>query len=437
MPGMEPQFRFCTSGDGTRIAYATYGSGPPLLYANTWVLTIDAQFRIPEARAYFDALAARTTLVIFDRRGTGASARDVDDLSLEAEAHDIAAVADAVRLRDFTLFADIATAACATFAVRDQQRLRNLILWSPFTEISGGVNSETARIIRKDWSYYRRLWASRLFPQGPVSLQRAISKAFKDTASAETAAQRFELGAQADLDGLLPRVPAPTLVVQRGTWARQETMRLAALLPNSQLRFVAGHPPTPYPDHQPIVDAVFEFMGLSEPTSAGAAIPDGTAIILFTDIADSTALTERIGDVTFRAASRALDDGVRAAMRSHGGTAVEGKVLGDGVMGVFGSAAQAIAAARACIDAAEAAQLQLHIGLHAGDVIREKDNVYGGAVNIASRICGLCEPGEILVSQTVRDLARTSAGVSFEDRGEHALRGIADPVRVFAVRPDE
>jgi class 3 adenylate cyclase/pimeloyl-ACP methyl ester carboxylesterase len=430
---MEPQFRFCTSADGTRIAYVTYGSGPPLLYANTWVLSIDAQFRIPEARAYFDALAARAQLVIFDRRGSGASERDVDDLSPEAEAQDIAAIADAAGIRDFALFADIATAVCATYALSNQQRLRNLVLWSPFSEISGGVSGETARLIRKDWSYYRRLWASRLFPQGPVSLQRALSKAFKDTASAEMAARRFEVGPLADLDALLPRVLAPVLLLQRETWARQQTIHLAALLPISQLRFVAGQPPTPYPDHEAIVEAVFEFMGLSEPASTGTATPDGTAIILFTDIVDSTALTERMGDAAFRAASRTLDEQLRLAIRDAGGTPVEGKVLGDGVMGAFTSAAQAIAAARACLEFG--GELPMHIGLHAGDVIREKDNVYGGAVNIASRICGLCAPGEILVSQTVRDLARTSAGVTFEDRGEHALKGIEDPVRVFAVPP--
>jgi adenylate cyclase len=104
-------------------------------------------------------------------------------------------------------------------------------------------------------------------------------------------------------------------------------------------------------------------------------------------------------------------------------------------MSVFTSASQAIAAARSCIALSAASELRLHVGLHAGDVIREKDNVYGGAVNIASRVCGLSAPGEILVSATVRDLARTSAGVSFEDRGEHALKGIEDPVRVFAVGP--
>jgi class 3 adenylate cyclase len=160
----------------------------------------------------------------------------------------------------------------------------------------------------------------------------------------------------------------------------------------------------------------------------------GTAVILFTDIADSTPLTERLGDAAFRAASRALDDRIRSAMRDAGGAPVDGKVLGDGVMGVFSSAAQAIEAARRCVAESAAVELPLHIGIHAGDVIREEGNVYGGAVNIASRVCGLCEPGEILVSDIVRGLARTSAGVAFEDRGEHALKGIAEPQRVFAVR---
>ncbi len=77
--------------------------------------------------------------------------------------------------------------------------------------------------------------------------------------------------------------------------------------------------------------------------------------------------------------------------------------------------------------------LPLHLGIHAGDVIREGKNVYGGAVNIAARIAAASAPGELLVSDTVRSLARTSAGVTFTDRGEQSLKGIADPVRLFAV----
>jgi adenylate cyclase len=68
-------------------------------------------------------------------------------------------------------------------------------------------------------------------------------------------------------------------------------------------------------------------------------------------------------------------------------------------------------------------------------VIREESNVYGGAVNIAARICALCVPGEVLVSDLVRGLARTSAGVTFEDRGARTLKGIDEPVHVYAVTP--
>jgi class 3 adenylate cyclase len=214
---------------------------------------------------------------------------------------------------------------------------------------------------------------------------------------------------------------------------------MAAGLRNAQLAIVVG---APYDHYQAEAELVVRsFLGGPAPQPAPARnpsqVPPGTAIIVFTDIADSTALTERLGDAAFRAASRDLDESIRRAMRDAGGTPVDGKVLGDGVMGVFSSAAQAIEAARLCVAASSNAELPMHIGLHAGDVIRESDNVYGGAVNIAARICALCEPGQILVSDLVRGLARTSAGVTFEDRGEQALKGIEEPVRVFAVRAAE
>jgi class 3 adenylate cyclase len=159
-----------------------------------------------------------------------------------------------------------------------------------------------------------------------------------------------------------------------------------------------------------------------------------TAVILFTDIADSTALTERLGDARFRDASRTLDAGVRKAIAECGGAAIDGRVLGDGVLATFTSAAQAIEAARRCHALSAASELGLHIGVHAGDVLREENNVYGGAVNLASRICDLSAPGELLVSDVVRGMARSSAAVTFEDRGDHELKGIAEPVRIFAVR---
>jgi class 3 adenylate cyclase len=159
--------------------------------------------------------------------------------------------------------------------------------------------------------------------------------------------------------------------------------------------------------------------------------------ILFADIADSTALTERLGDAAFRDKARELDTALRQAITAARGIAIDGKLLGDGVLALFSSAREAVEAALACSRAGSECALSLHVGVHAGDVIREEGNVYGGAVNIASRIADASAPGEVLASQTVRDLARTSAAVSFEDRGERELKGVADPVRLFEVRRHE
>jgi len=162
--------------------------------------------------------------------------------------------------------------------------------------------------------------------------------------------------------------------------------------------------------------------------------PAGTAIILFADIADSTSLTERMGDAQFRAKTRDLDTELRSVIRECAGAPVEGRLVGDGLMAVFASAQGAIDCALRCRNVGDQGGLLLHLGLHAGDVIREGNNVYGGAVNIAARVAGAAGAGEVLVSDTVRGLARTSATASFEDRGEHALKGVADPQRLWAVQ---
>src|SRR5439155_10359910 len=148
-----------------------------------------------------------------------------------------------------------------------------------------------------------------------------------------------------------------------------------------------------------------------------------------------TALTQRLGDAAFRAKARDLAGAMRTIIRENGGTAIEGKLLGDGVLAGFTGARKSIEAALACGTAGSHAELPLHLGLHAGDVSHEENNIYGGAVNIASRISGLSAPGEVLVSETVRSLARTSAGVRFEDRGDQRLKGVSDAVRVWAVKP--
>lgn len=429
---MEPQFRYCKSADDVRLAYMTYGTGPPLLYVRVFWAGAAAELVAPDARHYYDALAARMTLVTFDRRGAGESARDVEDLSPGAEARDIEAVANAAGLKTFSIFADgDGLAAAAQYTTEHQERVERFVVWP------GGIpkrqDEAWVQMVRENWSYARRVWAGIVYPDGPVAMQRDFSQRTKNAVSSEMAARRFEAWGQVDLAALVAAVTTPTLVLAREQplAARQSAMSLARLFPVAEVRFVAGAGPAPIPMHEPIVEAIEQFVGLHTElrTSAGA-----TAIVLFADIVDSTGLTERMGDAAFRAKARDLDEELRRIIAEAGGTTIDAKTLGDGVLATFPAASQAIDAALRCGIAGAEGGLPLHLGLHAGDVIREEGNVFGGAVNIAARISALSAPGEVLVSDIVRGLARTSAGVTFEDRGEYTLKGVGDAVRVYAVK---
>ena len=171
-----------------------------------------------------------------------------------------------------------------------------------------------------------------------------------------------------------------------------------------------------------------------EAVTAAPAVGAETAVILFTDIVDSTALTERLGDAAYVTKAREFERAVRQAVRESSGEDIEGVTLGDGVVAVFSSGTHAIQCAIRAHECARATGFRLHIGIHAGDVLRIGSAVHGGAVNIAARVCDAAPPGETLVSDTVRSLARSSTSVQFVDRGLHQFKGVSDPHHVFAVQ---
>ena len=280
----------------------------------------------------------------------------------------------------------------------------------------------------KDWVLYTEMFARLDVGLRRPIARRQVAEYFRACAEPEALRRMYDTANQSwDMTELATRVRAPALVINNKNLpllSVRAGQRLAASIPNSRFLVIDDLL------YSSVPALIADFLGVS---IGGPTLPSGTAIILFADIVDSTALTERLGDTAFRDKARGLDEAMRAAIRDNGGTAVEGKTLGDGVLAVFTSAKQAIACAQACHEAAGAAGLSLHAGIHAGDVIREADNVYGGAVNIAARVAAASAAGETLVSGTVRDLARTSAGVTFEDRGEQALKGIEEPQRLFAV----
>jgi class 3 adenylate cyclase/esterase/lipase len=390
--------------------------------------------------------------VLYDRHGCGLSSRNRTSFTAEDDLADLDAVIAALGAERIDLFG-ISTGGFISvrFAADRPERVGHLILWGTgalydHTKFPPEVEKRSRALndLREsDLDAYMRAMATQMFPDGIApDTFRDFVRLNLETASVEMQASLETV--VFDNRELLTRVQAPTLVLHR----KRDQMvpliagqYLAKHIPAARFVALEGGEHLPFfGDIEPGLHAIVDFITEGEHSGATAttqaAIPQsGTAIILFTDIADSTTLTERLGDAAFRDHARSLDDVLRTIITTNGGSPIEGKLLGDGVLATFPAASQAIAAARACEQACANTPLKLHLGIHAGDVIRESNNVFGGAVNIASRICALSAPGEILVSATVRDLARTSASVSFEDRGPHDLKGIADPVHLFAVRP--
>jgi len=441
---MEPRIQYAKTSDGVNIAYWTLGDGTPFVHMPWFRMShVQLEWQIPEIRHWYEALSATTLLVRYDARGIGLSQRDVNDHSVEALVRDVEAVVDKLGIERFTLFGLVHTGPVAiTYAARHPERVSKLILWCTYARSADYSQSSeiqaTRGVIDKNWEMYTNTLAHVRLGWSEGEPARRFAAVMRESMSPEALHASIDAFRELDVTELLPQIKCPTLVLHRRqvSWLPVDVAKdLAARLPDARLTLREGESGAPYlGDADGELDTIFDFLGLDRtPTARPRAAAAGTAIILFADIADSTGITERLGDTQFRAKARDLDAAMRAAIRRSGGTAVEGKLLGDGVLADFTSARQAIEAALACARCGGDASLPLHLGLHAGDVIREDNNVYGGAVNIASRISGLSAPGEVLVSETVRSLARTSAGVGFEDRGEQALKGVGEAVRVWAV----
>ena len=159
------------------------------------------------------------------------------------------------------------------------------------------------------------------------------------------------------------------------------------------------------------------------------------ATILFTDMASSTALTQRLGDAGAQEVRRVHNDIVRGALSSYGGSEI--KHTGDGIMASFSAASSALDAAiaiqRGVAEHREAnpgSPLQVYVGLNAGEPIGEEDDLFGTSINLAARICDHAQPDQILAADVVRQLA-AGKDFLFADLGETELRGFEDPVKLW------
>ena len=296
---MEPQIQYCRSADGTRLAYVALGSGPTLLRVSAWFLNLEDSFRYAPMSAYLTGYLPYRRLVTFDRRGVGASQREITNLSLEAHVQDALAVANQSGSESFDLLGEVDGAYVAlALAARYPERVNRVVAYGP-AQAPRSYYSRSAKSIRDDWSAGRRLLAADMYPDGPVESQRWARESLKDGVEQTVAARYMDAIAGFDVGALAPQVRAPTFVFgRRGrTPGYGDPRDLAAAIPNARYAALGQES-----DIRPFLRAMSQFlMGDDAPgevSTGRKTIPvSGTAIILFTDIVSSTALTERMGDV--------------------------------------------------------------------------------------------------------------------------------------------
>jgi class 3 adenylate cyclase len=464
---MEPQVQYAKTKDGVNIAYWTIGEGtPPLVEMPTIPFShIQAEWEVPEVRAFYERLAARRKLVRYDGRGMGLSDRDVADYSLDAHLRDLDTVVDRLGLESFDLFA-AATAGlvAATYAARHPARVAHLALWHCWSRSPDYFASSPMVAIReladRDWETYTETAAHRIYgwTEGEVAHRMALF--IRECIAKEAFPDLWEPFREIDLTSLLPEITSPALVLHRRQYEVlpvDHARDLASGIPNARLMLLEGASWGPFLGNVDAVhNAIDDFLGEDEEAEAGAEPPETGAFrtVLFTDVEGSTALTDRLGDARAREVLREHERITRDALKAHGGSEV--KALGDGFMASFSSATKAlecaIAMQRAFAEHNEDSlrsqgspstgsgrtELKVRIGLNAGEPIAEDDpdgrvDLFGTAVNMAARIAAKASGGEILTSYTVRGLV-AGKGFLFSDRGDTALRGFEDPVRLYDVR---
>jgi pimeloyl-ACP methyl ester carboxylesterase/DNA-binding winged helix-turn-helix (wHTH) protein len=252
VPPPAQEIRFARAPDGVRLAYATCGTGPPLVRAAHWITHLDYDWHSPVWRHWLDGLARGRTLIRYDERGCGLSDHDVDDFSLDACVHDLEAVVDELGLERFPLLGLSQGGPVAiAYADRHPERVTRLVLVGAFVQgrraraatdeerREAALQAELARIgWGRDEPTFRRFFTSSFIPDAPLELWEAYAELLRRTTSAENAARLIETWSSIDVSETAARLGVPTLILHARDELRspfEQARRLAALIPGSRL----------------------------------------------------------------------------------------------------------------------------------------------------------------------------------------------------------
>ena len=440
---MEHRIGFCRRADGANIAYGVAGTGPPLVIVPGWVSHLEFTFSSP-MDGFISRLAEHHTVVIYDKHGTGLSDRDRAEFTLEGDRRDIEAVVDHLGLEQFDLLGNCEGGPPAvSYATLNPGRVRRLVLYATYADGCVGSSDEfrdaLIGIIRASWGIGSKTLTDILAPGISAEEAREYARFQRQATSPEVAASIVEhLIFGIDITHLLPEVQVPTLVIQRRkdrAFPVKHSQMLASGIPNARLELLDGNQHDPsLGDVGALVGAIRSFLAEEDesPQEAPAEAASAFRTIVFTDIEGHTAMMARLGDAKGREVLREHERRTRHALANHGGTEI--KTGGDGFMASFASAQRALECAmaiqRAFEEPVEGEQLFVRIGVNAGEPVAEENDLFGASVIAAARIAAKAAGGQVVVSNVVRELV-AGKGFAFHDTGEHELRGLEDPVRLW------
>ncbi len=438
-----PETRYARSGD-VGIAYQVLGEGGlDLVLAYPWVSHLDLQWESPAIARFMRRLATFSRLIVFDRRGVGLSDQTERAPTLEERMEDVRAVMDAVGSDQAALLGMSEGAQmCLLFAATYPERTSALLLWGAMARSTEAADYPFAPPMQAIMESYTELMA----PQwGQGASVEVFSPSLADDPRAREFIARLERGAgspmrvwslvhtflQTDVRDALPLIQVPTLVMHR-THDQAVNVRagrwLAEQIKGSRYVEFEGRDHFPWVgDAEAPLAVVEEFLTGMRPTATPERV---LATVVFTDIVGSTGRAAELGDRRWRELLEEHQQLVRTCLEHAGGREI--KTTGDGFLATFDGPSRAVGFARRLVVESRGLGVDVRVGIHTGEVEAMGNDIGGIGVHVASRICGLAEPGRILASRTVRDLS-VGSGIAFEPRGEHELRGVPDRWDLYAV----
>jgi pimeloyl-ACP methyl ester carboxylesterase len=278
---MEQEIRFCEL-DGRRIAYATVGEGPPLVFGGRWVTHLEAEWEDPAARRFYEELAQTHRVVRYDRVGVGLSDRGLAfSPTIESESAALGAVLDELDRSPVTVFAcSCAALASAHFASTVPERVRKLIFFGGYAvrdDVPEATRRSLVDFVRVNWPLAAQMLAGLFLPGGSGDEIADLSRYQRRSADAEVAAAFLELDLTADLRPLVRTLAMPVLVLHRRgdrTVPIGRGRELAALLPNARFVPLSGDAHLLWRDDQREVHrALAGFLHDSPPAEANGDSP--------------------------------------------------------------------------------------------------------------------------------------------------------------------